>query len=391
MIPRRVQFLAAMPRTATGKIDRRALARPPGGVLMDAAAAARAGCTPQDRGMRRQLARTLGRLRRWLPARVALSPLGVAGRQPDGLRSPHAPRSRRSKATRIARHLPDRPACAACSLRPTRLLDAVRQLRRPGVRRARGRRRACSPKARARRPATAWTTSRSGAHDSWAAYPTADTQDQHDRRPAGRPEAMWTRLQERHTGRTSARRTKAGFVAKHGGRELLSRLLRRPRPRAGAISARPSTAAATSSVSSTRSAIACGSRSSTSATKRPARSCSGTFQRHRRGHVARHAGEVPPDVRRLRALLGDSQVRQPARSAQVPPRTLDRRLRRRSVQEEVERLPDAALLALPRSEGRPLPQLNVDNPKYRLAIDTWRKLPLAVTQLVGPSLARGIP
>jgi FemAB-related protein (PEP-CTERM system-associated) len=43
------------------------------------------------------------------------------------------------------------------------------------------------------------------------------------------------------------------------------------------------------------------------------------------------------------------------------------------------------------SEGRPLPQLRVDNPKYRLAIDTWRKLPLSVTQLVGPYLARGIP
>jgi FemAB-related protein (PEP-CTERM system-associated) len=42
-------------------------------------------------------------------------------------------------------------------------------------------------------------------------------------------------------------------------------------------------------------------------------------------------------------------------------------------------------------EGRPVPRLNVDNPKYRLAIDTWRKLPLSVTQAIGPFLARGIP
>jgi FemAB-related protein (PEP-CTERM system-associated) len=42
-------------------------------------------------------------------------------------------------------------------------------------------------------------------------------------------------------------------------------------------------------------------------------------------------------------------------------------------------------------EGRPVPQLSVDNPKYRLAIDTWRKLPVPVTQVVGPLLARGIP
>lgn len=38
-----------------------------------------------------------------------------------------------------------------------------------------------------------------------------------------------------------------------------------------------------------------------------------------------------------------------------------------------------------------IPQLNVSNPKYRLAITTWRHLPLAVTQLVGPLIARSIP
>jgi FemAB-related protein (PEP-CTERM system-associated) len=41
--------------------------------------------------------------------------------------------------------------------------------------------------------------------------------------------------------------------------------------------------------------------------------------------------------------------------------------------------------------GRPLPRLNVDNPRYRVAIDVWRKLPVPVTQVVGPLLARGIP
>jgi FemAB-related protein (PEP-CTERM system-associated) len=41
--------------------------------------------------------------------------------------------------------------------------------------------------------------------------------------------------------------------------------------------------------------------------------------------------------------------------------------------------------------GQALPGLNVNNPKYRLAIDTWRKLPLGVTQIIGPHVARGIP
>jgi FemAB-related protein (PEP-CTERM system-associated) len=38
-----------------------------------------------------------------------------------------------------------------------------------------------------------------------------------------------------------------------------------------------------------------------------------------------------------------------------------------------------------------VPQLNVDNPKYKLAISAWRKLPLPVTQFVGPSIAKSIP
>jgi FemAB-related protein (PEP-CTERM system-associated) len=38
-----------------------------------------------------------------------------------------------------------------------------------------------------------------------------------------------------------------------------------------------------------------------------------------------------------------------------------------------------------------VPELNVSNPKYRLAIETWRRLPLGVTQVLGPFIARCIP
>lgn len=44
-----------------------------------------------------------------------------------------------------------------------------------------------------------------------------------------------------------------------------------------------------------------------------------------------------------------------------------------------------------RPGGGEMPALNVDNPKYRLAIDIWRRLPLSVTRVVGPLLARLIP
>ena len=40
---------------------------------------------------------------------------------------------------------------------------------------------------------------------------------------------------------------------------------------------------------------------------------------------------------------------------------------------------------------REIPQLNVDNPKYRLAIKAWQKLPVPVTQVIGPFIARSIP
>jgi FemAB-related protein (PEP-CTERM system-associated) len=38
-----------------------------------------------------------------------------------------------------------------------------------------------------------------------------------------------------------------------------------------------------------------------------------------------------------------------------------------------------------------IPELNVNNPKYKLAIQTWRKLPLALTSKLGPRLAKAIP
>ena len=41
--------------------------------------------------------------------------------------------------------------------------------------------------------------------------------------------------------------------------------------------------------------------------------------------------------------------------------------------------------------GAPLPQLNPENPKYRLAIRCWRKLPLGVANLLGPHIVRNIP
>lgn len=44
-----------------------------------------------------------------------------------------------------------------------------------------------------------------------------------------------------------------------------------------------------------------------------------------------------------------------------------------------------------RPDGGPMPALNVDNPKYRFAINVWRRLPLWVTRMIGPPVARAIP
>jgi len=42
-------------------------------------------------------------------------------------------------------------------------------------------------------------------------------------------------------------------------------------------------------------------------------------------------------------------------------------------------------------DQRPIPQLNVDNPKYRMAIGIWRRLPTRLTTLIGPPIAKCIP
>lgn len=44
-----------------------------------------------------------------------------------------------------------------------------------------------------------------------------------------------------------------------------------------------------------------------------------------------------------------------------------------------------------RPAGGDMPQLNVTNPKYQLAIRAWRHMPLWCTRRIGPFLARGIP
>jgi FemAB-related protein (PEP-CTERM system-associated) len=40
---------------------------------------------------------------------------------------------------------------------------------------------------------------------------------------------------------------------------------------------------------------------------------------------------------------------------------------------------------------REIPSLNPSNPKYRFAIRTWQRLPVAVTRVIGPFIAKNIP
>jgi hypothetical protein len=37
-----------------------------------------------------------------------------------------------------------------------------------------------------------------------------------------------------------------------------------------------------------------------------------------------------------------------------------------------------------------MPDLNPNNPKYRLFINGWKRLPVAVSRTIGPWLARGL-
>jgi hypothetical protein len=42
-------------------------------------------------------------------------------------------------------------------------------------------------------------------------------------------------------------------------------------------------------------------------------------------------------------------------------------------------------------DGITLPALNPENPKYALAIKTWRQLPLSITIWLGPLIVRNLP
>jgi serine/alanine adding enzyme len=41
--------------------------------------------------------------------------------------------------------------------------------------------------------------------------------------------------------------------------------------------------------------------------------------------------------------------------------------------------------------GADLPDLSPANPKYRAAIAVWTRLPLAVTNFIGPHIVKSIP
>ena len=43
------------------------------------------------------------------------------------------------------------------------------------------------------------------------------------------------------------------------------------------------------------------------------------------------------------------------------------------------------------AEGSSMPELNPSNPKYRLAIEVWKRLPIGVTKFMGPRIVRSIP
>ena len=42
-------------------------------------------------------------------------------------------------------------------------------------------------------------------------------------------------------------------------------------------------------------------------------------------------------------------------------------------------------------DGRPVPDVSPENSKYELAFKMWKKLPLPLTRLIGPSIVRKIP
>ncbi len=42
-------------------------------------------------------------------------------------------------------------------------------------------------------------------------------------------------------------------------------------------------------------------------------------------------------------------------------------------------------------DGDKLPEINPDNPKYKVAIKIWQKLPLFITKIIGPRIAKNLP
>jgi len=41
--------------------------------------------------------------------------------------------------------------------------------------------------------------------------------------------------------------------------------------------------------------------------------------------------------------------------------------------------------------GKQPPEVNPQNPKYRLAVEMWKQLPVAVTRYIGPPVAKYLP
>jgi len=41
--------------------------------------------------------------------------------------------------------------------------------------------------------------------------------------------------------------------------------------------------------------------------------------------------------------------------------------------------------------GGPIPELNPKNPKYRAAINVWKRLPVGITRMIGPSIVKNLP
>jgi serine/alanine adding enzyme len=43
------------------------------------------------------------------------------------------------------------------------------------------------------------------------------------------------------------------------------------------------------------------------------------------------------------------------------------------------------------SNGGAFPEINPQNPKFRLAIEVWKRLPVSITRIIGPAIVRNIP